>query len=181
MRLLILVWSFEKLGFQIVNTPEEADVVILKQPFDASILARNQPLSLVGKPCKIGKIRSSYRIWRWKLRRWVTTKAWWKRSLMTRIHWLADTRRIPLLLQLRETGLKRFQNISKTLMSISSERLLYCRLVGHITMCWPTKSWPSSGELMGQPLFVYSRKSNQPSTPSTLPLGNQCDLWCKLI
>ena len=43
----------EKLGFQIVNTPEEADVVILESNrFDASIFGKKPTLSLVGKPCK---------------------------------------------------------------------------------------------------------------------------------
>ena len=62
MRLLILVWSLKKLGFQIVNTPEEADVVILESNrFDASIFGQeNQPLSMLrsGKPMieKFGKL-----------------------------------------------------------------------------------------------------------------------------
>ena len=53
----------------------------------------------------------------------------------------------------------------------------------YIAGWWPhndvlaNKVMAISGELMGQPLFVYA-EINQPSTPcSLLPLGNQCDLW----
>ena len=54
----------EKLGFQIVNTPEEADVVILESNrFDASIFwQETNPCHWRGSHAKIGKIGSSYRI-----------------------------------------------------------------------------------------------------------------------
>ena len=43
----------EKLGFQIVDTPDEADVIVLENNrFDASISARNQLSSSAGKPCR---------------------------------------------------------------------------------------------------------------------------------
>ena len=83
---------------------------------------------------------------------------------MIRIHWPADTRRTPSSTQLRN-WLKRFQSISN-LMSIAPERLLYCRLVAHITM-FLTKSWPS-WELMGQPLFVYGEIQPTVNILSTL-------------
>ena len=65
----------------------------------------------------------------------------------------------------------------KTLMSIAPSDY-------YIAGWWPhndvlaNKVMAISGELMGQPLFVYAgNPTNRQHPCPLLPLGNQCDLW----
>ena len=126
----------EKLGFQIVNTLEEADVVILESNrFDASIFGKKPTLVIGGEAMqKLEKLGVLTGFDAEKLKGGsdyeglMKVDHWWPR-----IHWPADTEEYPLLLQLRKLGLKVFKSISRPWWA-SPEWLLYCRL-GHIMMC----------------------------------------------
>lgn len=147
----------EKLGFQIVNTPEEADVVILESNrFDASIFGKKPTLVIGGEAMqKLEKLGVLAGFDAEKLKGGSDYEGLMKAIIDDQDPLTSGYKKNTLFYSNSGNWIEKVPSNFKTLMSIASSDY-------YIAGWWPhndvlaNKVMAISGELMGQPLFVYA-------------------------
>ena len=147
----------EKLGFQIVNTPEEADVVILESNrFDASIFGKKPTLVIGGEAMqKLEKLGVLTGFDAEKLKGGSDYEGLMKAIIDDQDPLTSGYKKNTLFYSNSGNWIEKVPSNFKTLMSIASSDY-------YIAGWWPknevlaNKVMAISGELMGQPLFVYA-------------------------
>ena len=147
----------EKLGFQIVNTPEEADVVILESNrFDASIFGKKPTLVIGGEAMqKLEKLGVLTGFDAEKLKGGSDYEGLMKAIIDDQDPLTSGYKKNALFYSNSGNWIEKVPSNFKTLMSIASSDY-------YIAGWWPknevlaNKVMAISGELMGQPLFVYA-------------------------
>ena len=147
----------EKLGFQIVNTPEEADVVILESNrFDASIFGK-KPTLVIGVEAmqKLEKLGVLAGFDAEKLKGGSDYEGLMKAIIDDQDPLTSGYKKNELFYSNSGNWIEKVPSNFKTLMSIASNDY-------YIAGWWPknevlaNKVMAISGELLGQPLFVYA-------------------------
>ena len=147
----------EKLGFQIVNTPEEADVVILESNrFDASIFGKKPTLVIGGEAMqKLEKLGVLAGFDAEKLKGGSDYEGLMKAIIDDQDPLTSGYKKNTLFYSNSGNWIEKVPSNFKTLMSIASSDY-------YIAGWWPknealaNKVMAISGELLGQPLFVYA-------------------------
>jgi len=147
----------EKLGFQIVNTPEEADVVILESNrFDASIFGKKPTLVIGGEAMqKLEKLGVLAGFDAEKLKGGSDYEGLMKAIIDDQDPLTSGYKKNALFYSNSGNWIEKVPSNFKTLMSIASSDY-------YIAGWWPknevlaNKVMAISGELLGQPLFVYA-------------------------
>lgn len=147
----------EKLGFQIVNTPEEADVVILESNrFDASIFGKKPTLVIGGEAMqKLEKLGVLTGFDAEKLKGGSDYEGLMKAIIDDQDPLTSGYKKNTLFYSNSGNWIEKVPEHFKTLMSIAPSDY-------YIAGWWPhndvlaNKVMAISGELMGQPLFVYA-------------------------
>ena len=147
----------EKLGFQIVNTPEEADVVILESNrFDASIFGKKPTLVIGGEAMqKLEKLGVLAGFDAEKLKGGSDYEGLMKAIIDDQDPLTSGYKKNTLFYSNSGNWIEKVPSNFKTLMSIASSDY-------YIAGWWPhndvlaNKVMAISGELMEQPLFVYA-------------------------
>ena len=147
----------EKLGFQIVNTPEEADVVILESNrFDASIFGKKPTLVIGGEAMqKLEKLGVLAGFDAEKLKGGSDYEGLMKAIIDDQDPLTSGYKKNTLFYSNSGNWIEKVPSNFKTLMSIASSDY-------YIAGWWPknealaNKFMAISGELLGQPLFVYA-------------------------
>ena len=147
----------EKLGFQIVNTPEEADVVILESNrFDASIFGKKPNLVIGGEAMqKLEKLGVLAGFDAEKLKGGSDYEGLMKAIIDDQDPLTSGYKKNTLFYSNSGNWIEKVPSNFKTLMSIASSDY-------YIAGWWPknevlaNKVMAISGELLGQPLFVYA-------------------------
>ena len=147
----------EKLGFQIVNTPEEADVVILESNrFDASIFGKKPTLVIGGEAMqKLEKLGVLAGFDAEKLKGGSDYEGLMKAIIDDQDPLTSGYKKNELFYSNSGNWIEKVPSNFKTLMSIASSDY-------YIAGWWPknevlaNKVMAISGELLGQPLFVYA-------------------------
>lgn len=147
----------EKLGFQIVNTPEEADVVILESDrFDASIFGKKPTLVIGGEAMqKLEKLGVLAGFDAEKLKGGSDYEGLMKAIIDDQDPLTSGYKKNELFYSNSGNWIEKVPSNFKTLMSIASSDY-------YIAGWWPknevlaNKVMAISGELLGQPLFVYA-------------------------
>ena len=147
----------EKLGFQIVNTPEEADVVILESNrFDASIFGKKPTLVIGGEAMqKLEKLGVLTGFDAEKLKGGSDYEGLMKAIIDDQDPLTSGYKKNTLFYSNSGNWIEKVPSNFKTLMSIASSDY-------YIAGWWPknevlaNKVMAISGELLGQPLFVYA-------------------------
>ena len=147
----------EKLGFQIVNTPEEADVVILESNrFDASIFGKKPTLVIGGEAMqKLEKLGVLAGFDAEKLKGGSDYEGLMKAIIDDQDPLTSGYKKNELFYSNSGNWIEKVPSNFKTLMSIASNDY-------YIAGWWPknevlaNKVMAISGELLGQPLFVYA-------------------------
>ena len=147
----------EKLGFQIVNTPEEADVVILESNrFDASIFGKKPTLVIGGEAMqKLEKLGVLAGFDAEKLKGGSDYEGLMKAIIDDQDPLTSGYKKNTLFYSNSGNWIEKVPEHFKTLMSIAPSDY-------YIAGWWPknevlaNKVMAISGELMGQPLFVYA-------------------------
>ena len=147
----------EKLGFQIVNTPEEADVVILESNrFDASIFGKKPTLVIGGEAVqKLEKLGVLAGFDAEKLKGGSDYEGLMKAIIDDQDPLTSGYKKNTLFYSNSGNWIEKVPSNFKTLMSIASSDY-------YIAGWWPknealaNKVMAISGELLGQPLFVYA-------------------------
>ena len=147
----------EKLGFQIVNTPEEADVVILESNrFDASIFGKKPTLVIGGEAMqKLDKLGVLAGFDAEKLKGGSDYEGLMKAIIDDQDPLTSGYKKNELFYSNSGNWIEKVPSNFKTLMSIASNDY-------YIAGWWPknevlaNKVMAISGELLGQPLFVYA-------------------------
>ncbi|OFQ62788.1 LPXTG-anchored zinc carboxypeptidase [Streptococcus sp. HMSC078D09] len=147
----------EKLGFQIVNTPEEADVVILESNrFDASIFGKKPTLVIGGEAMqKLEKLGVLAGFDAEKLKGGSDYEGSMKAIIDDQDPLTSGYKKNTLFYSNSGNWIEKVPSNFKTLMSIASSDY-------YIAGWWPknevlaNKVMAISGELLGQPLFVYA-------------------------
>lgn len=147
----------EKLGFQIVNTPEEADVVILESNrFDASIFGKKPTLVIGGEAMqKLEKLGVLAGFDAEKLKGGSDYEGLMKAIIDDQDPLTSGYKKNELFYSNSGNWIEKVPSNFKTLMSIAPSDY-------YIAGWWPhndvlaNKVMAISGELMGQPLFVYA-------------------------
>ena len=147
----------EKLGFQIVNTPEEADVVILESNrFDASIFGKKPTLVIGGEAMqKLEKLGVLAGFDAEKLKGGSDYEGLMKAIIDDQDPLTSGYKKNTLFYSNSGNWIEKVPSNFKTLMSIAPSDY-------YIAGWWPhndvlaNKVMAISGELMGQPLFVYA-------------------------
>ena len=147
----------EKLGFQIVNTPEEADVVILESNrFDASIFGKKPTLVIGGEAMqKLEKLGVLAGFDAEKLKGGSNYEGLMKAIIDDQDPLTSGYKKNTLFYSNSGNWIEKVPSNFKTLMSIAPSDY-------YIAGWWPhndvlaNKVMAISGELMGQPLFVYA-------------------------
>ena len=147
----------EKLGFQIVNTPEEADVVILESNrFDASIFGKKPTLVIGGEAMqKLEKLEVLAGFDAEKLKGGSDYEGLMKAIIDDQDPLTSGYKKNELFYSNSGNWIEKVPSNFKTLMSIASSDY-------YIAGWWPknevlaNKVMAISGELLGQPLFVYA-------------------------
>lgn len=147
----------EKLGFQIVNTPEEADVVILESNrFDASIFGKKPTLVIGGEAMqKLEKLGVLTGFDAEKLKGGSDYEGLMKAIIDDQDPLTSGYKKNTLFYSNSGNWIEKVPKHFKTLMSIAPSDY-------YIAGWWPhndvlaNKVMAISGELMGQPLFVYA-------------------------
>lgn len=147
----------EKLGFQIVNTPEEADVVILESNrFDASIFGKKPTLVIGGESMqKLEKLGVLAGFDAEKLKGGSDYEGLMKAIIDDQDPLTSGYKKNTLFYSNSGNWIEKVPSNFKTLMSIASSDY-------YIAGWWPknevlaNKVMAISGELLGQPLFVYA-------------------------
>ena len=147
----------EKLGFQIVNTPEEADVVILESNrFDASIFGKKPTLVIGGEAMqKLEKLGVLAGFDAEKLKGGIDYEGLMKAIIDDQDPLTSGYKKNTLFYSNSGNWIEKVPSNFKTLMSIASSDY-------YIAGWWPknevlaNKVMAISGELLGQPLFVYA-------------------------
>lgn len=147
----------EKLGFQIVNTPEEADVVILESNrFDASIFGKKPTLVIGGEAMqKLEKLGVLAGFDAEKLKGGSDYEGLMKAIIDDQDPLTSGYKKNTLFYSNSGNWIEKVPSNFKTLMSIAPSDY-------YIAGWWPknevlaNKVMAISGELLGQPLFVYA-------------------------
>ena len=147
----------EKLGFQIVNTPEEADVVILESNrFDASIFGKKPTLVIGGEAMqKLEKLGVLAGFDAEKLKGGSDYEGLMKAIIDDQDPLTSGYKKNTLFYSNSGNWIEKVPSNFKTLMSIASSDY-------YIAGWWPknevlaNKVMAISGELLGKPLFVYA-------------------------
>ena len=147
----------EKLGFQIVNTPEEADVVILESNrFDASIFGKKPTLVIGGEAMqKLEKLGVLAGFDAEKLKGGSDYEGLMKAIIDDQDPLTSGYKKNTLFYSNSGNWIEKVPSNFKTLMSIAPNDY-------YIAGWWPknevlaNKVMAISGELLGQPLFVYA-------------------------
>ena len=147
----------EKLGFQIVNTPEEADVVILESNrFDASIFGKKPTLVIGGEAMqKLEKLGVLAGFDAEKLKGGSDYEGLMKAIIDDQDPLTSGYKKNTLFYSNSGNWIEKVPSNFKTLMNIASSDY-------YIAGWWPknevlaNKVMAISGELLGQPLFVYA-------------------------
>lgn len=147
----------EKLGFQIVNTPEEADVVVLESNrFDASIFGKKPTLVIGGEAMqKLEKLGVLAGFDAEKLKGGSDYEGLMKAIIDDQDPLTSGYKKNELFYSNSGNWIEKVPSNFKTLMSIASNDY-------YIAGWWPknevlaNKVMAISGELLGQPLFVYA-------------------------
>ena len=147
----------EKLGFQIVNTPEEADVVILESNrFDASIFGKKPTLVIGGEAMqKLEKLGVLAGFDAEKLKGGSDYEGLMKAIIDDQDPLTSGYKKNELFYSNSGNWIEKVPSNFKTLMSIASSDY-------YIAGWWPknevlaNKVMAISGELLGQPLFIYA-------------------------
>ena len=147
----------EKLGFQIVNTPEEADVIILESNrFDASIFGKKPTLVIGGEAMqKLEKLGVLTGFDAEKLKGGSDYEGLMKAIIDDQDPLTSGYKKNTLFYSNSGNWIEKVPSNFKTLMSIASSDY-------YIAGWWPknevlaNKVMAISGELLGQPLFVYA-------------------------
>ena len=147
----------EKLGFQIVHTPEEADVVILESNrFDASIFGKKPTLVIGGEAMqKLEKLGVLSGFDAEKLKGGSDYEGLMKAIIDDQDPLTSGYKKNALFYSNSGNWIEKVPSNFKTLMSIASSDY-------YIAGWWPknevlaNKVMAISGELLGQPLFVYA-------------------------
>ena len=147
----------EKLGFQIVNTPEEADVVILESNrFDASIFGKKPTLVIGGEAMqKLEKLGVLAGFDAEKLKGGSDYEGLMKAIIDDQDPLTSGYKKNTLFYSNSGNWIEKVPSNFKSLMNIASSDY-------YIAGWWPknevlaNKVMAISGELLGQPLFVYA-------------------------
>ena len=147
----------EKLGFQIVNTPEEADVIVLENNrYDASIFGKKPTLVIGGEAMqKLEKLGVLSGFDAEKLKGGSDYEGLMKAIIDDQDPLTSGYKKNELFYSNSGNWIEKVPSNFKTLMSIASNDY-------YIAGWWPknevlaNKVMAISGELLGQPLFVYA-------------------------
>ena len=147
----------EKLGFQIVDTPEEADVIVLENNrYDASIFGKKPTLVIGGEAMqKLEKLGVLSGFDAEKLKGGSDYEGLMKAIIDDQDPLTSGYKKNALFYSNSGNWIEKVPNNFKTLMSIASSDY-------YIAGWWPknevlaNKVMAISGELLGQPLFVYA-------------------------